>query len=169
MDELICVDVLDREIGKASKEICHQRGLLHRAFSVFLYRDGKLLLQQRARNKYHSGGLWANACCSHPRYGESLDFAVSRRLYEELGAVCQCDEINEFVYFHKFDSTLFEYEYDHVFLGEYKGEVSPNPEEIMDVKWVDINELSKSLVSNPELYSVWFLTAAPMVIRTLTL
>jgi isopentenyl-diphosphate delta-isomerase len=169
MDELICVDVLDRAIGKASKEVCHESGLLHRAFSVFLHRDGKLLLQQRARNKYHSGGLWANACCSHPRYGESIDLAVSRRLYEELGAVCKCNKISEFAYFHQFHSTLFEYEYDHVFLGEYKGEVNPNPEEIMDVKWMDMEELSKSLVSNPELYTVWFLTAAPMVIRSLTL
>lgn len=168
MDELICVDVLDQPVGKATKEICHKEGLLHRAFSVFLYRDGKLLLQQRARNKYHSGGLWTNACCSHPRYGEALDDAVRRRLNEEVGAVCPCKEIGQFIYYHQFEQNLYEYEYDHVFLGEYEGTVSPDPEEIMDMAWVDVDELSKSLVTSPHLYTVWFLTAAPMVIRELS-
>lgn len=167
MDNLICVDILDREIGKATKEECHQKGLLHRAFSVFLYHEGKLLLQRRALEKYHSGGLWTNACCSHPRYQESLEEAVNRRLYQELGITLSCEEAGSFIYYHKFHNEMFEYEYDHVFIGQYYGEISPDPEEIMDLKWMEIADLSESMLQNPEQYTVWFLTAAPMVIRKL--
>jgi isopentenyl-diphosphate delta-isomerase len=167
MDDLICVDILDRPIGKATKEVCHEKGLLHRAFSIFIYNNGKLLLQQRAMEKYHSGGLWTNACCSHPRYGESLYDAVPRRLCEELDIKCLCEEIGTFTYFHQFGSHLYEYEYDHVFLGKYKGGIKQNPSEVMAVKWIDIEELSRSIMTNPELYTIWFLTAAPMVIQEL--
>lgn len=168
MDDLICVDIQDQEIGKATKEECHKKGLLHRAFSVFLYHDGKLLIQRRALEKYHSGGLWTNACCSHPRCQESLTEAVRRRLYQELSVVCSCEEVGEFIYFHKFHNEMYEYEYDHVFIGQYYGEISPDKEEIMDLKWIEIADLSESMLHNPEQYTVWFLTAAPMVIKKLT-
>ena len=168
MDDLICVDIQDREIGNATKEECHKKGLLHRAFSVFLYHEGKLLLQRRAIGKYHSGGLWTNACCSHPRCEESLTEAVKRRLYQELSVVCSCEEVGEFVYFHKFHNEMYEYEYDHVFIGQYYGEISPDEEEIMELKWMEIADLSESMLHNPEQYTVWFLTAAPMVIKKLT-
>lgn len=167
MNHLICVDILDREIGVATKEECHQRGLLHRAFSVFLYHEGKLLLQRRALEKYHSGGLWTNACCSHPRYREHLNEAVERRLNQELGVACPCEEAGSFIYYHKFHQNMFEYEYDHIFIGQYNGEICPDPNEVMDLKWMDIADLSESMLQNPELYTVWFLTAAPIVIAKL--
>jgi len=167
MDQLICVDILDREIGEATKEECHQKGLLHRAFSVFLYHEGKLLLQKRALEKYHSGGLWTNACCSHPRSQEALEEAVERRLYQELGVACSCEEAGSFIYYHKFHQDMFEYEYDHIFIGQYNGEISPDPNEVMDLKWMEITDLSESMLQNPERYTVRFLTAAPIVIAKL--
>ena len=108
-DMLICVDALDRQIGSADKLRCHREGLLHRAFSVFLVDGSRFLLQRRALDKYHSGGLWANSCCSHPRLGESLPEAVNRRLFEELGVSCPCQEIGSFVYRHQFSSEPVSY------------------------------------------------------------
>lgn len=166
-DELILVDIFDRQVGTASKAECHRLGLLHRAFSVFLYWDGKLAIQQRAADKYHSGGLWSNSCCSHPRNGEALADAVNRRLYEELGVFCKCEELFSFVYHHRFQADLFEYEYDHVYIGEYNGNIELNPAEAMDLKWIPYEELAEDLVSNPEKYSVWFLSAAPEVLAHL--
>lgn len=168
MDNLICIDIWDQPIGKASKEECHFQGLLHRAFSVFLHCDGKLLLQQRALFKYHSGGLWTNACCSHPRYGETLDEAVPRRLQDELGIRCVCQEIGSFSYFHKFNDHLFEYELDHIYLGAYDGPLIPNPEEIIALSWVALDELAVSLQTTPQRYTAWFLIAAPMVLKHLS-
>ena len=163
-DNLILVDIFDRQVGTMGKQRAHEEGLLHRAFSVFLYHDDKMLIQRRALHKYHSGGLWANSCCSHPRDGEALDEAVSRRLQEELGVACDCREIFSFVYRHQFHESLYEYEYDHVFAGNYDGSFKLNPEEAMDAKWIDIDELAEDLVTHPEKYCVWFITAAPRVI-----
>ncbi|MGM9538208.1 MAG: isopentenyl-diphosphate Delta-isomerase [Candidatus Onthomonas sp.] len=166
-DELILVDIFDQPVGTASKEECHRRGLLHRAFSVFLYRDGRMAIQQRAMDKYHSGGLWSNSCCSHPRPGESLPQAVQRRLGEELGLSCLCEELFSFVYHHRFREDLFEYEFDHVYLGKYEGEIVLNPQEAIDLRWVPFAELAEDLRANPQRYSVWFLTAAPKVLAYL--
>lgn len=166
-DRLICVDPLDRAIGVAEKMECHRRGLLHRAFSVFLYHGDQVLLQRRALDKYHSGGKWANACCSHPRDGEELYSAVQRRLKEELGISCRCKEVGSFVYRHQFSPELFEYEYDHVFVGEYTGEVFPNPQEVLEVKWFPKHEIVSLLTQSPEQFAVWFLTAFPMAYRAM--
>lgn len=166
-NKLICVDLFDKVIGAQTKEECHRKGILHRAFSIFIVNGDKILLQQREKSKYHSGGLWTNACCSHPIFGETLDEAVKRRLKEELGIESHCKELSSFVYYHKFGEELFEYEYDHIFVGEYEGDVKPNPEEIMNTKWVDISELAESLRLKPENYTVWFVTAAPFVIKKL--
>ena len=126
-NELILVDVFDREIGCIPKETAHRHPYLHRAFSIFLYHEQKLLLQKRAAEKYHSGGLWANACCSHPRWGEKLAEACQRRLQEELGIVCPLQELTSFVYLHQFGPKLYEYEYDHILLGQYAGPLQVNP------------------------------------------
>ena len=166
-DELILVDIFDQPVGSAGKAETHRKGLLHRAFSVFLLNGDQMLIQQRALHKYHSGGLWSNACCSHPRVGESLPSAVERRLQEELGLQTPCREVGAFVYRHEFSPELFEYEYDHIFVGEYSGEVKLNPEEAMAMRWVGLDELADDLRKNPQKYSVWFLTAAPMVLATL--
>jgi len=167
MDSILLVDIFDNEVGFAEKITAHEKGMLHRAFSIFIYNENKLLLQRRNAEKYHSGGLLTNACCSHQRKGESLDECVARRLKEEIGAETEIEELFSFVYYTKFDNGLTEYELDHVFLGRYDGEITPDPEEISEVLWVDIDELAKDMTEHPEKYTVWFLIAAPRVIEQL--
>lgn len=162
---LILTDLFDNETGFASKEDAHRLGLLHRAFSVFIINNGKMLIQRRNVNKYHSGGLWANACCSHPRAGESLDIAVQRRMKEELGISCELKELFDFVYFSKYGEELFEYEYDHVFLGEYGGDFSFDPDEIEELMWVGFDELEEMMLKEPQSFSSWFMIAAPKVLK----
>ncbi len=163
-DELILVDVDDKEVGYQDKASVHREGKLHRAFSVFLICNGKMLVQKRNKNKYHSGGKLANACCSHPRKGEALQEAVHRRMQEELGMDCEIEELFDFVYFSQYGEELFEYEYDHVFLGEYGGEISADPEEIESVEWIELGELKERLRKEPRDFATWFLIAAPKVI-----
>lgn len=163
-DQLILVNLKDEAIGKANKLEAHQQCRLHRAFSVFLYHDGKMLIQKRAKEKYHSGGLWANTCCSHPRVGEELIESVKRRLLEEANILCPVHEITSFIYKEHFPETgLSEYELDHIFVGHYNGSFQCNPEEASEMKYVDLEELSQDLVQNPLNYSAWFITAFPIV------
>lgn len=164
-DLLILVDGLDRQTGTATKLHAHTEGLLHRAFSIVLTRampDGiQLLLSQRSRKKYHSGGLWANSCCSHPRNGEELLGAARRRLAEELGCgASDLHEIGAFAYRAEFDNGLCEHEYDHVLVGRVEGAVRPNPDEIEAVRWTGIDELATELSKRPDHFAVW----APMVL-----
>lgn len=168
LDNLILVDVFDNPIGTADKRRAHTVPLLHRAFSVFLINDlGELLLQKRASGKYHSGGLWANACCSHPRVGEESIPSAEARLMEELGVTCPLREIGCFVYLHRFHDALYEYEYDHVLLGRHCGPFTPDSEEIEKLRWVTPAQLTEELRTTPERFASWFLTAAPMVLRQL--
>lgn len=165
-DKLIWVDIFDKEIGSGDKLDTHVRNQLHRAFSVFFVHDGKMLIQKRALEKYHSGGLWANTCCSHPRWGESLGDAVQKRLEEELGipqGSCQPEELFSFNYFSQYEG-LSEYEIDHVFLADYCGEVQADSDEIMELRWVPLEELQREMESEPQKFSTWFLIAAPRVI-----
>lgn len=164
-DTLVLVDLFDNEIGKASKKEVHEKGLLHRAFSVFIVNDGRMLIQKRNRNKYHSGGLWTNACCSHPRYGELLDEAVIRRIKEELGITTQFDKAFRFVYRSTFKNGITEYEYDHVFISDYNGNIEPDEDEIEEYKWVGLEELADDLVNYPDKYTAWFQIAAPKVLE----
>ena len=171
-DQLILVDVLDRQVGTASKLRTHVDGLLHRAFSVVLVRGGgrtwEVLLTKRAEGKYHSAGLWTNACCSHPRAGESLDEAVPRRLKEELGIESvTCHEVGSFVYRHVFADGLSEYEYDHVFVAAYDGEVYPDPAETSDARWVGEGELISALLERPDEFSAWCAPVMALALRTL--
>ena len=170
-DRIILVDPLDREIGSAEKLEAHRKPLLHRAFSIFLVdrEGGRMLLQRRAEGKYHSGGLWANSCCSHPRVGEALQPAARRRLREELGVELAGPlwEWGSFVYCHRFAPDLYEYEYDHVLVGDYRGEATPDPEEIGAVEWVTFSRLERELVEEPQKFAPWFFTAAPLVLRGL--
>lgn len=165
MDELILVDIDDRAIGSGEKAYVHERGLLHRAFSVFIVDKGSMLIQKRNPSKYHSGGLWTNACCSHPRKGEALQQAVHRRMLEELGFDCDVREIFSFMYRTAFSEKLFEYEYDHVFLGKYDGPVHFNRTEASEVMWIRLEALKAELVQHPERYTSWFLIAAHRVIQ----
>ena len=163
-DELILVDGLDREVGVATKWQAHVEGLMHRAFSVVLTRDGEsgpeLLLAKRSLCKYHSGGLWANSCCSHPRAGEETVAAAYRRVHEELG--CEAEDLSEiaaFAYRAEFDNGLCEFEYDHVLVGRFKGVISLDPQEASDVRWIGYEDLARELVAEPKRFAVW----APMV------
>lgn len=165
-DELIWVDMFDNEIGSGEKLETHVKEQLHRAFSVFIVHEGKMFLQRRALDKYHSGGLWANACCSHPRKGETLEVAVQRRMEEELGIVrgsCTPKEVLAFTYYSRYDG-LSEYEYDHVFLCDYAGKMTPDPLEMMDYRWVDLKELEQEVVNEPQKFSAWFIIAISRVL-----
>ncbi len=167
MDKLILVDLFDNEIGHSGKSEIHRKGLLHRAFSIFIINNGKMLIQKRAYAKYHSGGLWTNACCSHPRAEENLFASIHRQLEHELNIpqnTCSISESFSFVYFQKYSNNLFEYEYDHVFLAEYSGKLYANKDEIEEIKWVAFDELIDDLQKNPEKYSAWFLIAAPKIL-----
>ena len=166
-DRLILVDLLDTPVGEADKLEAHRKSLLHRAFSVFLYRGDEMLIQKRAAGKYHSAGLWANTCCSHPRVGEGLEDAVSRRLWEETRIRYEMENLHHltsFVYRENF-GELAEYELDHVFVGQYDGPCTPAPEEIEEMKWVKLDTLAEELRCDPQRFSAWFITAFPMVYR----
>lgn len=132
-EEITLVDIDDHITGYSTKEDVHKRGLLHRAFSVFIVNDNKMLIQMRNPNKYHSGGLWSNACCSHQRKEEILSEAVHRRMNEELGFDCPLEEKFKFIYRTRFENGLVEYELDHVFVGEYCGEVCIDPNEASEI------------------------------------
>ena len=163
-DKIVLVDIYDRERGGMDKEAAHRQPHLHRAFSIFLFDEDRILLQRRAAHKYHSGNLWTNSCCSHPRVGEDLLTAASRRLREELGVSARLREISSFVYYHRFTEDLYEYEFDHVLIGEYHGSLSPDPEEAAEVLWVTRDSLALDLLERPKAYSSWFRTAAPIVL-----
>ncbi|GAB5557885.1 MAG: isopentenyl-diphosphate Delta-isomerase [Schleiferiaceae bacterium] len=157
MENVILVDEQDNALGLMEKMEAHEKGLLHRAFSVFILNDQKqILLQQRAHSKYHSGGLWTNTCCSHPRDGETNLEAAHRRLQEEMGFDCPVEKILDFVYRAELDHGLTEHEFDHVFIGTYNDDPVINPEEVASFKWMDLEELKADIKSRPEIYTEWF-------------
>jgi isopentenyl-diphosphate Delta-isomerase len=162
--EVILVDARDNVTGSLEKMQAHQQGLLHRAFSIFIFNTkGEMLLQQRAMNKYHSGGLWTNACCSHPLPGEETARAAERRLKEELGFETTIHKIFDFVYNADMGNGLTEHEFDHVFAGEYDGDISFNKEEVMDYCYKSMNDIRHNLDSHPRKYTAWFHIAFPMI------
>ena len=188
-DQIILVDEQDKETGRVGKLEAHEKGLLHRAFSIFIFRkilvdepDGtrtfhiQLLIQQRAEGKYHSGGLWANSCCSHPRVGEELLEAAARRLPEETGytvsdleggetgAAGALEEKGAFVYTAEFDNGLTEHEFDHVLIGWLRKDLldkepQPNPEEASRMEFVDVADVMQDVLKSPGKYAAWFLPA----------
>lgn len=188
-DQLILVDTQDREKGTCGKLKAHQEALLHRAFSIFIFRkiladnpDGtrtfhyQLLIQKRAAGKYHSAGLWANSCCSHPRAGEDIEEAVYRRLTEETGLAAgpgemipKLEEVGAFTYRADFDNGLTENEFDHVFVGWVDPEkggkegenlvLHPDPEEAEEMRFLDVEDIMKDVLLNPSAYAAWFMPA----------
>jgi isopentenyl-diphosphate delta-isomerase len=156
-EELILVDSDDMELGYGSKADCHDGdGVLHRAFSIFLFDDeGELLLQQRSDSKRLWAGYWSNTCCSHPRRGESLEVATRRRLHDELNAVASLEFVYKFRYHAKFGDLGSEHELCHVFLGRLRGAVRPNSEEIADVKYISAGDLTAELEQNGERFTPW--------------
>ena len=162
-DLLILTDMLDRQTGTATKEQAHRSGLLHRAFSVMLYRDAagvrEYLISRRAQGKYHSAGLWANSCCSHPRSGEDTIAAALSRVRKELGCeVRELTEIGSFVYRAVFPDGLCEYEYDHVLVGRPVSGLEPDPAEVWETRWVSAEDLSALLADSPEQFAPWAFT-----------
>ncbi len=162
IQQVILVDTHDQPMGMMEKLEVHQKGLLHRAFSIFIFNaKGEMLLQRRALSKYHSGGLWTNACCSHPSPGEDTTAAAHRRLFEELGFDAPLEKIFDFVYRHEFDNGLTEYEFDHVYAGYYNEEVNANPDEVMEISFKSVREIHYTLQAGPQQYTAWFKLAFP--------
>ncbi len=162
--EIILVDEHDQVVGVMEKMEAHEKALLHRAFSVFIFNSQQeMLLQQRATDKYHSGGLWTNACCSHPRPGEDTKQAASRRLLEELGFTVELEKIFHFTYNHPFDNGLTEFEFDHVFVGYYDGKIFPDKQEVRDYCFMSFEKIESSLKSYPQKFTPWFHIALPLV------
>ncbi|MFZ1806460.1 MAG: isopentenyl-diphosphate Delta-isomerase [Cyclobacteriaceae bacterium] len=155
MDHVILVDSEDRQIGTMEKMEAHRKGVLHRAFSVLVFNSkGEMLLQKRAKSKYHSGGLWSNACCSHPRPGETLKDATKRRMREELGIDTQPKYLYKFQYKAEL-GDLIEHELDHVYVCEFDGEPTINLEEVEDWVYLDSALLKSKITENPEQYTFW--------------
>lgn len=157
VEKVILVDESDNELGLMEKMEAHEKGLLHRAFSVFvLDKNGDLLLQQRAKSKYHSGGLWTNTCCSHPRAGEETLAAAHRRLVEEMGFDCEIEEMFHFIYRAELDQGLTEHELDHLFIGYFDGDPHINPDEVESWKRMPIEDVEMDIKNNPNQYTEWF-------------
>jgi isopentenyl-diphosphate delta-isomerase len=165
IEQVILVDQGDCKIGVMEKIEAHRLGILHRAFSIFIINNkSEMLLQQRAINKYHSGGLWTNACCSHPKPGESNTQAAKRRLLEEMGIVCDLKPVFQFNYQAMLDNGLMENEFDHVYLGKFSGVPVVNAQEVSDWKYVSIPVIQKKMENNPQIYTSWFKIAFPKLI-----
>lgn len=164
LPQVILVTEKDEEIGVMEKMEAHEKALLHRAFSVFIFNSkGEMLLQQRALSKYHSGGLWTNACCSHPQPGEKTIDAANRRLKEEMGFHAKLAKLFDFVYKADFDNGLTEHEFDHVFAGEYEGQIEVDKTEVNDFCYKKMDDVRDSLLSHPQKYTAWFHLAFPKI------
>jgi isopentenyl-diphosphate delta-isomerase len=166
MEQVILVDKNDTSTGTMEKMEAHRQAILHRAFSVFIFNSkGEMLLQQRAPGKYHSGGLWTNSCCSHPRPGEDTLQAASRRLREEMGFETPLKKVFDFVYKTNFENGLSEHEFDHVFVGQYDGKVNPDSAEVNNYAYRPMKSIAELLQTNPELFTAWFRIAFPKVLE----
>lgn len=167
-NHIILVNEHDEALATMEKLEAHRKGLLHRAFSVFIINTkGEMLLHQRASHKYHSGGLWTNACCSHPIPGEDVEAAAHRRLQEEMGFDCPLQKLFTFTYHATFDNGLIEHEYDHVFLGAFDGDVIPNTEEVEEYGFFSPQEIARQIRETPERFTYWFKMAYPTVLEHL--
>ena len=150
------VDEFDNDLGTMNKLEAHEKGLLHRAISIFIFNSkGAVLLQQRAADKYHCGNLWTNTCCSHPRKNENPFDAANRRLMEEMGMEAKLSFAFTFTYKSEFDNGLTEHEFDHVFFGETDAKPNLNPEEAQNYKYVSLDDLELDIQNKPEQYTSW--------------
>jgi isopentenyl-diphosphate delta-isomerase len=157
MEMVILVDANDNAVGTMEKLEAHERGELHRAFSILLYnKKGEMLLQKRAQSKYHSGGLWTNACCSHPVPGERIEETTQRRLQEEMGIHVPLSYSHKFIYKTSLERNLTEHELDHVFIGMFDGVPSINKNEVEDWKYASVYWLKDDVIKNPDNYTYWF-------------
>ncbi|MBL6963650.1 MAG: isopentenyl-diphosphate Delta-isomerase [Bacteroidetes bacterium] len=156
-EKVVLVNEQDEELGFMNKMEAHEKGVLHRAFSVFIFNDkGETLLQKRALSKYHSPGLWTNACCSHPQKGETYEEAALRRMPEEIGITTAITDAFWFIYKADVGQGLTEHELDHVFTGHYNENPKLNPGEASDWKWMQTEAVKKDIHLHPEIYTEWF-------------
>jgi isopentenyl-diphosphate delta-isomerase len=156
-DLVVLVNEQDEQIGSMPKLEAHQKGLLHRAFSILVYNSkNEMLIHQRAIGKYHSEGLWTNACCSHPKPGETIIEAAHRRLKEEMNFDCHLQLKFDFIYKTSLENNLFEHEFDHVLSGVFDGVFIPNSDEVMDFRWVNLSDLKAEVKAKPEAFTFWF-------------
>lgn len=156
-NKVILTNAQNENLGEADKMEAHQKGLLHQAFSILVYNaKGELLLQKRAKDKYHSAGLWTNTCCSHPQPSENLNDTIHERLQEEMGFDCPLNYKGQFIYETNFNNGLIEHELDMVFCGQYDDAPNPNPDEVEDFEWILPKILKQNMLNNPQDYTFWF-------------
>lgn len=156
-DLIVLVNENDEHIGSIGKLEAHQKGLLHRAFSIIVWNDQhEILIHQRATGKYHSEGLWTNTCCSHPKLGETILEAAHRRLQEEMGFDCELQQKFHFIYQVELENQLIENELDHVLIGIFNQNPSPNPEEVKDYRWISLKKLKTEIAEKPAQFTFWF-------------
>ena len=156
-EHVILVNENDEQIGTMPKLEAHEKAVLHRAFSVFIFNDNhELMLQQRAKHKYHSPLLWTNTCCSHQRVGESNLEAGKRRLMEEMGFNTELKETISFIYKAPFDNGLTEHELDHIMIGQFNGMPHINRDEVEAWKWMSLEAIKVDIELQPEQYTAWF-------------
>lgn len=164
IEEVILVDSQDNQIGTMEKIEAHKKGLLHRAFSILLFNNqGEMLIQQRAESKYHSPGLWTNACCSHPRPNETVMQAAERRLMEEMGIQCELEKAFDFIYKTRLDKDMIEHELDHVLIGRFEGEPDINLAEVASWKYMSPEDILSDMRANPNNWTEWFKIIMPKV------
>ncbi len=162
--QVILVNEKDEQTGVMDKMEAHRSGTLHRAFSIFIFDSGgRMLLQKRAPAKYHGGDLWTNACCSHPYPGESTEDAATRRLEEELGFITGLRKIFSFTYQSMVENGLVEHEYDHVFAGQFEGDIFPNDGEVAAIRYMEMKSIKTEMERHPEHFTSWFKIAYPKI------
>lgn len=158
IDKLVLVNKKDKVIGFEEKEKCHDnKGILHRAISAYVFNDKcELLIQQRSKLKRLWPLFWSNSCCTHPRKDESYKATAERRIKQELGFICDLEQVDKFIYGANFKNIGSEYEICAVLIGRYSGEIKPNPEEVADWKWINLKDLKKNITKNSDKYTPWF-------------
>jgi isopentenyl-diphosphate delta-isomerase len=165
-NKVVLVDRFDTAIGEMDKLEAHIKGNLHRAFSVFLFNSsGQMLIHQRASAKYHSAGLWTNACCSHPQWNEDIKQSAVERLHYEMGLQCSLEKAFSFIYNFPVEGGLIEHEYDHVFIGHTNSTPEPHPDEVQNYIWTYPEDLMNNIIQHPDNFTVWFKTALPIVMN----
>lgn len=163
-NNVVLVDQFDHSIGQMEKIAAHEEGVLHRAFSVFIFNErGELLLQQRAANKYHGAHLWTNTCCSHPQWGENVLESARERLIYEMGFDCDLEFSHSFIYRSVVENGLIEYEFDHVFVGYSNAQPRINSEEVQDYQWLSPHQVTEQIATHSDRFTYWFKNAWPVV------